>query len=536
MYKTGRKISDRYLYNWSYVCIENEKHDITRFMITCDFQLRGSQSLTSYLYETIREQIVSGKIRKNEKLPSKRSLAAHLGVSVITVENTYSRLVSDGYVYSAEKRGFFASDDYTDVPEAVPMQGEEDLMHEIDGDDARSTADDASRVSSSYKQEITLAADFRRNSTGYSKFPFSVWSRVMKDILREPHQALLQSAPPEGVPALRKQIALYLRRFRDIRVDPSQIVIGAGTEYLYFMAVNLFGRNVKYAVENPGYRKIASVISLSGATCVPVDMDGEGLSVQKLRESGASVVHVSPSHHFPTGTIMSLDRRKSLLDWSQESVGQGMDRYILEDDYDSEFRFTGRPLETLFGASCRSNESGNGERNGRVIYINTFSKTLAPSYRISYMVVPEELMGSLREKLGFSACPVSVFEQYALARFMEEGSYEKHLIRMKNYYRILRNSLIEAIEDSPLALCSEIHEENSGLHFLLEIKADIPGSVLKQRFLAEGIDVPLLSEYFHDEKSRQGDRAVFVMNYSGVDKEKMPEAVRLMAKAVSTKM
>ena len=566
-------------------------------MITCDFQLRGDLSLCEYLYSTIKELVRGGSLKENEKLPSKRSLASHLGVSVITVANAYARLISEGYMYSVEKKGFFAASDYVDVPEASPhvVQTRELSAHRSEGRtdfaagelSRESTAvGEPALESSVHGGKYKLLADFRTNSINVDKCPFSVWNAAMRDVLKEPHESLLRSPPPQGVYELRRDIAEYLRCFRDMDVDPSQIIIGAGTEYITFIVVSLFGRNAVYCVENPGYRKIASVFQMNGARCVPVNVDDEGIDVSAVRESGASVVHVSPSHHFPTGTVMSLNRRQELLSWAASDENH----FIIEDDYDSEFRFTGRPLETLFGAASKGGAtygkaSGTACRGsaddracgaaydtgaGHVIYTNTFSKTLSPSYRISYMVLPPPLAEKFRKNNGFLTCPVSVFEQSALSRFMQNGSYEKHIIRMKNYYRNLRNSLIQSISASPLAHISSIREQNAGLHFLLEFNTPVSGKRLQRSFLENGLDIPLLSEYWigaqstdteNSGASQNGgnrskpddmcnsayepgvkpeelnqielDKPVFVMNYSGISREVIPEAVVRMNDAIN---
>ena len=487
-------------------------------MITCDFQLRGDMSLCEYLYCTIKDQVRNGALKEDEKLPSKRSLALHLGVSVITVANAYARLISEGYMYSVEKKGFFAASDYVDVPEA---------SQHVEQTRSGTGSEVLERETSVPGGKQKLLADFRTNSINAEKFPFSVWNAAMRDVLKEPHESLLRSPPPQGVYELRREIAEYLRCFRDMDVDPSQIIIGAGTEYITFIVVSLFGRNAVYCVENPGYRKIASVFQMNGALCVPVNVDDEGIDVRAVRESGASVVHVSPAHHFPTGTVMSLNRRLELLSWAAADENH----FIIEDDYDSEFRFTGRPLETLFGAACKSGIA-DGKGAGHVIYTNTFSKTLSPSYRISYMVLPPPLAEKFRKNTSFLTCPVSVFEQSALSRFMQNGSYEKHIIRMKNYYRNLRNSLVQSLTACPFARFSSIREQNAGLHFLLEFNAPVSGKQLQRSFLENGLDIPLLSEYWIGGGMNEMDKPVFVMNYSGISHEVIPEAVERMNRAV----
>ena len=237
------------------------------------------------------------------------------------------------------------------------------------------------------------------------------------------------------VEALRQAIAAHLRQFRAMEVTAEQIIVGAGTEVLYNLLVQLLGRDRLYGVEDPGYGKIAHIYRAAGAEVTALPLDEAGVSAEALRRSDADVVHISPSHHYPTGLVMPIARRQELLRWAQEVPA----RIILEDDYDSEFRFVGRPIPTLFSVS----------ENQRVIYLNTFSKTIAPSIRISYMILPPRLLARYREKLGFYACTVSSFEQYTLARFLEQGRYEQHLNRMKTRYRQKRDAVIDAIRRSP---------------------------------------------------------------------------------------
>ena len=308
-------------------------------------------------------------------------------------------------------------------------------------------------------------------------------------------------------------IAAYLRQFRGMTVDEEQIIIGAGTEQLYNMLVQLLGRDKRYAVEDPGYGKIARIYRSNQAEVVSVPLDGAGLSVSALDEAGADVVHISPSHHYPTGIVMPIARRQELLRWA----AQGNDRFILEDDYDSEFRFVGRPIPTLFSV----------DEAGRVIYLNTFSKTIAPSIRISYMVLPHRLLAAFREKLGFYASTVSGFEQYTLARFMAEGYYEKHLNRMRKRYHQKRDAVIACIRGGPLAERARITEEDAGLHFLMTLDTTLPDGVLRRRAAQRGVRLAMLSEYYNDPDDAPPH--VLVVNYSGIDIEKLPRALARLA-------
>ena len=468
-------------------------------MITIDFAKRQGMTLTDFLYSSIKTQILDGVLKENEKLPSKRALAIHLGVSVITVQNAYSQLIDEGFIFSVEKKGFFVSDIANHFKKNAPAP---------------------SREGARFAQPKTSSffADFTSNAAVPDKFPFSLWSRTMRQILASENERLLKRTDVFGTPELRRAICRHLKGFRNMNIDESQVIIGAGTESLYSMLVQFLGRDKIFAVENPGYHKAAEIFRLNGTECVPVKIDSSGIIVEDLQKAGAGVVHVSPSHHFPTGIIMNFKRRTELLQWAALEEN----RYIIEDDYDSEFRFTGRPLPTLQSI----------DQNDRVIYINTFSKTLSPSFRISYMVLPQKPVQQFACKLGFYSCQVSSFEQFTLAKFIEDGSYEKHINRMKNYYRSLRNNLITALENSELAKICSIHEENSGLHFLLTLKSGFDAHKIQQKWKDSSINIQLLSDYYEPSEEAGAQGESFVVNYSGINRGRVSEIVQRMSRAI----
>ena len=324
-------------------------------MLTYSFSKIGSESLYMYLYKCIREDILTGKITPGTKLPSKRSFAENLGVSVITVENAYAQLVSEGYVYALPKKGFFAAN----LEKSTAPQKKESPRTQMP-------------VPPKY------FADFSSSRTDPQNFPFATWAKLMREIISEKSAELMANAPCGGVFELRCAIAEHLREFRGIDADPNCIVVGAGTEYLYGLLIQLLGFDKVYALEDPGYRKIAQVYESYGVQYRFTPMDKEGIDPKALEKSGADILHISPSHHFPTGIVTPIARRYTLLDWAAQSEN----RYIIEDDYDSEFRLTGKPIPAL-----QSIDSAD-----RVIYMNTFSKSLASTIRISYMVLPLSLI------------------------------------------------------------------------------------------------------------------------------------------------
>ncbi|MCD8250375.1 MAG: PLP-dependent aminotransferase family protein, partial [Lachnospiraceae bacterium] len=335
--------------------------------------------------------------------------------------------------------------------------------------------------------------------------------QLLPPVMAEQGDNLLKNPPGGGILPLREAIAGQLKEFRDMQVSPEQIIIGAGTEYLYGLLIQLLGFDSVYAVENPGYQKIWKIYQAYGVACRYIDLDHSGMRPELLEDSGANVVHISPSHHFPTGVTMPIGRRHELLGWAEESE----ERYIIEDDYDSEFRLSGKPIPTLQSI----------DRNGRVIYINTFTKSLASTIRISYMVLPVPLLARYHERLGFYSCTVSNFEQYTLAAFIRDGHYEKHINRMRNSCRKKRNMLLGAIAGSPLSSLVTISEEDAGLHFLMHVNTERSDEELLERAAENGIRLTSLAYYFHGSEEQSRSVHTFVVNYSNIEESRIDEAV-----------
>lgn len=446
----------------------------------------GGGSLYEKLYHAIREDILHGRLRAGEKLPSKRALADHLKISKVTVETAYAQLCAEGYLHSREKVGYFVES----VSEAPP----------------RPTWENTSQ-----KEQAELPgfeADLTSNRLMAEAFPFSVWAKISRQVILDHGAELLAPMPNTGALTLRQAIADHLYGFRSMKVSPDQILVGAGTDFLYNVLIQLLGRDKCYAVEDPGYHKIWKVYEAAGVPCKAVPLDEEGVCPDAL--GNADVLHISPSHHFPTGVVTPIGRRQALLAWAEQQEG----RYLIEDDYDSEFRLSGRPIPTL----------QSFDRSGKVIYMNSFTKSLAPSIRISFLVLPVELMERFREKLGFYACTVPSFEQYTLAEFLCSGHFEKHLNRMKKYYRGQRDLLLEALRDSAFGEILEISNQDAGLHFLLKVKTSRTDRELKALCAASGIKVQCLSDFFMS--GNHADTHTIVANYSGFDCTKAKDLLK----------
>lgn len=463
-------------------------------MLTYTLVHTGRCSLYESLYRCIRDDILAGRLEAGTKLPSKRIFAKHLGVSVITVENAYAQLVAEGYLYSQPKRGYFVEKLTVSAPPA-PRPELPPL--------------------SAPAEEPQYFADFVTNHIPAENFPFSTWTKLLRNVLSEEGEELMHASSAQGRRELQEAIARHLYDFRGMVVAPEQIVIGAGTEYLYGLLVQFFGRDKIFGVEEPGYQKPARIYESNGARCAFLPMDDAGVRSDALEAQDVDILHISPSHHFPTGVVMPVSRRYELLGWCARQEG----RYILEDDYDCEFRTSGKPIPTL--QSIDASE--------RVVYINTFSKTLSSTIRISYMVLPRSLVEPFREKLGFYACTVSSFEQLALAEFIREGYFEKHLNRMRNHYRTQKVRILQQLKASPIADRIAVRMENEGLHFLLEIYADLEDSQLIRRCQAAGLRISCLSQYYHGAPTRAH---VIVVNYAGLPADRTDEAVRRLIRCI----
>ena len=444
-------------------------------MLTYELKKSPGVPLYEALYRCIRADILAGILLPGQKLPSKRALAQNLEVSKITVESAYNQLLSEGYIRAQEKVGYFVES----IPLSIPRR-----------------ADNVPAVITETERPL-----LDLTGSGTEKFPFSVWSRLQREVMLDYGEKLLLPLPNQGIAELRQAIAAHLYAFRSMHVDPENILIGAGTDFLYNLLIQLLGREKTYAVEDPGYGKIHKIYAAGGVRCISVPMDHEGVLPAALEN--AKVLHLSPAHHFPTGLVTSVPRRQELLKWAQRCDG-----YIIEDDYDSEFRFDAHPKPTMQSL----------DRSGRVIYMNTFSKSLAPSIRISYMVLPPELMAVFRKNLGFYSCTVSSFEQYTLARFLDRGYFEKHINRMRKYYKNRRNQVVSALSRCAFSNKLTIREEDAGLHFLLKVDTPMEDAELVRFCEKNGVRLRALSSYYH-LPIPEGDQRCLVINYAGVNQQ-----------------
>lgn len=452
--------------------------------------------LYQQLYESLAEQVRAGTLKTGDRLPGKRSLASQLAVAVNTVDAAYQMLVAEGYLEARPRSGFFVLEH--PGPLAPPPRRAEEEDREV-----------------AAPQAPAARFDLSTGSVDTGLFPFRTWGRIQRELLYNGGE-LLRHGHRQGDVELRRELAAYLRAYRGVVCSPDQIVVGAGVEYLLGLLAQLL-RGSAAAVENPGYDRPRTILENNAVPCRCVDIDGEGLDPAGLEESGASLCYVTPSHHFPTGAAMRLGRRARLLRWAAEREG----RYILEDDYDAEFRFDMRPLPSL---------QGMAGPDGRVVYLCTFSKSLAPSIRIACMVLPRGLLGAYRAAFGSYSNTVSRFEQQTLRLFLEGGYFTRHLARMRGAYKARMEKLAAALEGTFGKEGVRLTGRHTGLHLLLELPGGPGEREMTAAALREGVQVKGLSEYYMEQRERCPENRV-ILGYASLKDGDIPELAAALGRA-----
>ena len=349
---------------------------------------KGAEPAYLQLYRQLRQDILQGVYPFGTKLPSKRTIAMETGLSTITVEHSYALLCDEGYAEARERSGYFVIFRMDDGFAAAPSE----IMQ------------------------------ISRPAPGHEewRFPVSVLAKTMRRVINDLGEGILQKSPNEGIPELRQAIAQYLRRSRGIQAEPEQIIIGSGSEYLYGLTVELLGRDRVYGIESPSYNKIRQVYEAADVRFEMLPLGHDGIESKALAVSEADVLHITPYRSFPSGVTASASKRHEYLRWASRPGN-----YIVEDDFESEFSVSSKPVDTLFSHAPEDN----------VIYLNTFSKTVSPGMRVGYMVLPKHLVPIFQEKLGFYSCTVPTFEQFVLAALISGGDFERHINRVRRQKR-----------------------------------------------------------------------------------------------------
>lgn len=469
-------------------------------MLSFDMTRRGELSLYEYLFRCIRDDVLSGDLPPDTKLPSKRKLAEHLGVSLITVEGAYNQLIAEGYVRAEARRGYYVCE--------LPKNA-------LAGSALNKTPKPKSPTQPKADPERALFADFSCPAAYPKESAMLLWGKTLRAALsQEGQEELFAATDNQGSLRLRRAIVDYLSRSRGMDVREDCIVVGAGSQVLYTLVSLLLGEG-SVALENPGYVRLKNVYSSLGHGIVPIELDDEGLSVQELERSDAKIAHVMPSHQFPTGRVMSIARRYELLGWAS----RGEQRYVVEDDYDWEFRFSGMPIPSLQSI----------DPTGKVIYLSTFSKSLSSALRVAFAVLPPALMEEFRANLGFLSGTVSAFDQAVLARMIEQGDYERHLNRYRKQARAVRDALIAGLLAFSCGERVAFLEQDSGLHFVMQVATNTPEAELASKAVELGVKLAPLSAYeLAPLPACNKGQASFVMQYDGLALEDVPRVVEVL--------
>ena len=450
-------------------------------MIELMIDLQGGVKAPLYekIYQHIKNEIITGKMKTGERLPSTRRLAEHLMVSRSTVEMAYEQLLAEGYIKAEPCRGFFVCD----VTELYRI-GMEETLREKDG---RIIREEPVGQSHGGKKQEEAEIDFSPYAIDTSHFPFNIWRKINKNVLLDDKQELLFAGDGQGDYGLRKAIASYLHQARGVNCNPENMIIGAGNEYLEILLTQILGKEKKVVMENPTYLQAYHTFYNMGYEMELLPVDEFGLKVSEIQERDPDIVYVMPSHQFPLGTVMPLKQRLELLKWASE----GEDRYLIEDDHDSEYRYRGKPIPSLQSV----------DHFGKVIYLGTFSKSIAPSLRISYMVLPEKLMERYRSACGFYSATVPKIQQEVLRMFMEEGHFERHLNKMRGVYRAKRDFLMAELKKKDWIW--SIRGDYAGLHVLVEVKTSLAEEELCKRAAERNLKISGLFEHYIGNGERQ---------------------------------
>lgn len=465
------------------------------FEITPILNEKSDKPLYIQIYEFIREQIETEKIPAGTRLPSRRKLATYLHTSENTIENALSQLLAEGYVTSKPRVGLFVT------------VFEEFLRHPV-----------ASTVSSTSTEvlqntELTSIYDFNQGHVDLEHFPFQAWKKISMQSLQPEQKELFLGGHPQGEYGLRKEIADYLFQSRGVQCDPEQITIGAGTQYLLGIISKWMGPGSVCAMEEPGFHRSRETFLTNEIKVVPIDVEADGINVNQIKETMCDFTYITPSHQFPTGGILSIQKRISLLEWARDQQV-----YIIEDDYDGEFRYQGKPIPSLQGL----------DQHERVIYLGTFSKAFIPSLRISYVVLPQHFIRKHIDDIHFLKQTVSRLHQHSLELFMKEGHWGRHLNKMRTVYRRKQKTLKKVIQENMGNHVTMIGTE-SGLHILLQVHIDRTEEELIESAKKYSVKVYPSSIYFHGKK--QTREPVVLLGFGGLTEKQIESGIQLLNQA-----
>lgn len=456
----------------------------------------SGEPLYSQLYQYIKKEILSGKLSAQTRLPSIRALSEHLQISRNTVDLAYQQLLSEGYVQSRQRSGLYVIDLEL---ESLPSS------HSISKKWSENRIQDSSAI----------RYDFRYGDVDAEHFPLATWRKLTNQSIHQDQLNIFSYGDPLGEPGLRLEISKYLHGSRGVNCSPDQIMIGAGVQYLLGVLSGLVGAAANdIAMEDPGYDGVRTMFQHNGLSIHSIPLEIDGLNIQKLYESKSRIVYITPSHQFPYGMVMPLSKRMQLLKWAADQNG-----IIIEDDYDSEFRYSGKPIPSLQGL----------DTHHRTVYLGTFSKCLLPSLRIAYMVLPQALL-ELHSKQDYRLYDqtVSRFHQKTLELFMKNGHWEAHIRKMRNVYRQKQSILISMIQKL-MGSQVTIIGQNAGLHILLSVHNGMDEQKLIQTAEEEGARVYPVSPFW--AQRAQAERSMVQIGFGGLSNEDITEGVHSLHRA-----
>lgn len=470
--------------------------------IMIDLQGGAKAPLYEKIYEYIKNEIVDGKISKGEKLPSTRLLAKNLSVSRSTVELAYDQLLAEGYIEAEPYRGYFVCD----VEALYQLEQQNHMQEKLQaGQDWQPgwKTEIKHGAGSAKQKEI----DFSPYTIDTQNFPYNVWRKLHKNVLLDDREEILLSGDGQGDHELRMAIADYLHQARGVNCVAEQIIIGAGNEYLELLLAQVLGEKKTVLMDDPTYLQAYRTFSNMGYLVKNIPAEQGSMPIEAVRRENADILYVMPSHQFPLGTVMPLKQRLELLKWASEKEG----RYLIEDDHDSEYRYKGKPIPSLQSI----------DHEEKVIYLGTFSKSIAPSLRISYMVLPQHLLKNYQSYCGFYSTTVSKIQQEVLCGFIRGGYFGRHLNKMRGIYKNKHDFLVSELKKRPWV--ENIAGDNAGLHVLVQVDTQMSEEELCERAAEQGIHLMGISEHYIHKPSVS--KPVLLLGYGKPDEKRILEGL-----------
>ncbi len=452
----------------------------------------GSDYIYRKIYTQIKNDILNHKFESHEKLPSKRKLAKELNVSINSVKSAYEQLIAEGYIYTLERKGYFIES----LNELIIDQAYQQVTENLETND------------NSKKQfNYTLS----HMSTNLSEFPIDIWIKMQKKIFREQSSILSEVPYIKGPIQLRNSLAKIISFKRGISCNPEQIILGSGTNALMLLLLKIFDRKLTVGVENPGYSRMRRLIEGQNIKTVGISINNKGVSVKMIQNKNPEIMLTTPSHQFPLGVIMPISRRIELLNWATQHQN-----YIIEDDYDSEYKYGTDNIPSLFSL----------DKNNRVIYLGTFSKTLLPGMRISYMILPPVLLEKFNHIYDDAVSDISTLNALTLSKFIDEGEYEKYIKKMSHTYEFKRKKMVRLIKQK-LKQPVTIKDIKAGLHFVIEVKSNYTYAEVEERASQNSLELYTLRRFMVEDISNHKAK-VIIIGFANINDDKMEATIDIL--------